>query len=206
MNRLSQLLLIFAVLACSTGSAFAQRSIYNDDPEQKVTVKVKEANLRQEATTKSEIVAKVKEGETFTVLETDGSWYKVETDDAEGWLHKSTVRTDSEDEDSVAAAPVPKTTRKPLSGGDSPFRSTYTGGTEAEIVINNDSEKNMTLKFGGVRYSIPSNSSKSITVAGGNYEFHASAPGVRPATGVRAFNAGYNYSWRFFIQTFRVWR
>jgi hypothetical protein len=70
-----------------------------------------------------------------------------------------------------------------------------------KITVTNDSYKTLTLRIGGFKYSIPSNSRRSVEVAPGTYDFYATAPGVLPATGRKTWEAGYDYSWRFCIVT-----
>ncbi|MGI8670735.1 MAG: SH3 domain-containing protein [Aridibacter sp.] len=98
---------------------------------------------------------------------------------------------------------VPQTTKKTPTDNDS-FVSVYTGRNEKpSINIVNDTDRKMTLLFGGVKFVVPSQKNQQITVEGGNYEFTVSATGVRSLTGVKRFDRGYGYTWTFTIVTTR---
>ena len=98
---------------------------------------------------------------------------------------------------------VPQTTTKSPTDNDS-FVAVYKGNdAQPSINVVNDTNRTMTLLFGGVKYTIPSQKSQQITVDGGNYEFAVSATGVRTLTGVKRFDRGYGYTWTFTIVTTR---
>jgi len=51
------------------------------------------ANIRESATTDSQIVATANDGDKLTVLERRGAWYKVKTSDGQtGWVYSSLVK------------------------------------------------------------------------------------------------------------------
>jgi len=51
------------------------------------------ANIRESATTDSQIVTTANNGDKLTVVEDRGSWYKVKTSDGQtGWVHSSLVK------------------------------------------------------------------------------------------------------------------
>lgn len=70
-----------------------------------------------------------------------------------------------------------------------------------EVAIKNDSYKNIRLKIGSDVYNIPAHSEINITLPVGTFEYYASAPLVIPSFGTQTFEAGYRYSWRFWIET-----
>lgn len=93
----------------------------------------------------------------------------------------------------------PKTTAKPITSEDSPFQREYVGGETTTILIKNETDRVLTLIFGGVKYSLASGSQREIEVGGGRYEYSASVPRAYPKSGVKEFGKGYRFSWRFFI-------
>lgn len=159
------------------------------------------------------VMAFLESGETFDVVEQKGPWYLLQTSKYVGWMHGNFVRVDTSGDNERLNLPdlrvyevKPRTTNKAVTGtaDDSPFQEEYVGGTYSTIHITNSSNRTMNLNFGGVKYVMKNGEKKSITVDGGNYEFTASAPGVRSKSGVREFRKGYSYTWDFFIVTRRV--
>lgn len=51
-------------------------------------------NVREEPTTKSKIVDKVEEGESYTVTKQEDNWFKIDIDNKEGWVHGDYVTVD----------------------------------------------------------------------------------------------------------------
>jgi hypothetical protein len=76
-----------------------------------------------------------------------------------------------------------------------------------EVVVENRSEKPITMEL---RKDLPRTmtiapySSQSLGLLPGTYHFHASAPGVMPASGVETFASQYRYTWIFTIETVRT--
>jgi hypothetical protein len=95
--------------------------------------------------------------------------------------------------------PKPKTTAKPVSSGESPFQREYVGGKSSTLTILNQTDRLLTLNFGGVKYAVPASGTQLIEVDEGRYEFSASVPRARPTGGVEEFMKGYRYTWRFYI-------
>lgn len=93
----------------------------------------------------------------------------------------------------------PKTTTKPESAGESPFQREYVGGEKTLIAIQNQTDRTLTLVFGGVKYTLAAKAEREIEVEGGRYEYSASVPRLAPIGGVKNFGTGYRFSWRFFI-------
>lgn len=155
------------------------------------------------------VMAFLESGETFEVVSQKGPWYLLQTGKYVGWMHGNFIRIETANSNPIDFTPYetkPRPTSKPVTGtaADSPFQEEYVGGTNSEIYVSNSSNRTMNLDFGGVRYVLKSGEKKTITVGGGNYEFTASAPGVRSTSGVREFRKGYSYTWDFFIVTRRV--
>jgi hypothetical protein len=97
------------------------------------------------------------------------------------------------------AALKPRTTTKPLSADESPFKSEYVGGESTLIRVQNGTDRLLTLIFGGVKYTLAAGIEREIEVHGGRYEFSASVPRAYPIGGVKEFGKGYRYSWRFYL-------
>lgn len=194
------------LLLLLTTTSYAQRSAESlptptptPTPEETATVTSVRANIREEANTKSPIVETVSKGTKLIVLDDDGTWFQVETEENVGWINGSLIKLDDAEKERIRREPKPKPTTRAATGGASPFREVYTGGDDAEIDITNDSYKDLTLRFGGVQYRIKAGQSRTLNVSGGNYQYTASAPGVRPKSGINTFNAGRRYYWRFYI-------
>lgn len=100
----------------------------------------------------------------------------------------------------VEKAPeLPRTTTKPVTSGAPVFEKEFLGGDSVTVVVKNDTNRILTLSFGGVLYVLQPQMSREIVADGGRYEFSATAPSARPKTGVQEFAKGYRYTWRFFI-------
>jgi hypothetical protein len=81
-----------------------------------------------------------------------------------------------------------------------PFTREYVGPEyPPTISVENNTNKTVTLNFIGKQYRIAGNGAEAITVAPGEYEFSASAPGVSNLRGSHRFEQGYRYTWTFFI-------
>jgi uncharacterized protein YgiM (DUF1202 family) len=197
------LLLLFA------GTSYGQRAIEampspTPTPETATVSSVK-ANIREEGNKTSKVIETVNKGTKLIILDEDenGTWFQVETENNIGWINGSLIKLDDAEKERIRREPKPRPTTRAATGGSSPFREIYTGGSDAEIDITNDSYKDMNLRFGGVNYRIKAGTSRTINVGGGNYQYYASAPGVRSIGGVKTFNTGRRYSWRFYIVTTR---
>jgi hypothetical protein len=190
---------------------FAGIATSQQPAREKVIVTAFRANLTGTPTSLGAVVTTVSKGERFDLIKEEGAWYLVQTPVYVGWLHRNTIEKEP-------AAPVtdfdklydkyirqpeqpsrPKTTTKPLSTGDTPFKSEYVGIDYTIIRIVNNANRTLNLTFGGLKYVIPNGEERTIEADGGNYEFFASAPGVRSASGVKTFSKGYKYSWTFYI-------
>src|ERR1044072_8543378 len=163
------------------------------------------ANVRGTPDMQGIVVTTAVKGDVFELITTREGWYLVQTPKYVGWMHGNLIKliygTKQVFDPPPVMPTVPQTTSKPPSS-DSPFRAEYTGSTDPpDVTIINESSYNLTLNLGGVKYGIPANSSKLVTLSGGNYEFDASASGVRRTSGVAKFSVGYLYSWRFYVRT-----
>ena len=171
-----------------------------------VVVTAPQANIRGTPNANGKIVTVVDKGGRFELIKSAAPWYLVQTAEYVGWIHGNGIRiTDVWEEiDEILDEPKsnrPRTTSKPVSEGSSPFKSEYVGADYTIIEVINSANRTLTLTFGGVKYVIPKDGTRTIEADGGNYEYHATAYGVRPASGVKTFSKGYKYSWDFYVVT-----
>jgi len=174
-------------------SVFAQES---------ATVISIKANLRGTPSINGIVVTTADQGETFELVKDKSPWYLVQTPKYVGWIHGSAIRLNDSSESNYDNS-RPRPTTAPVTGteADSPFRSEYVGGDTTTIYVSNSANRTLTLTFGGVKYVIGNGEKRTIEADGGNYEFLATARGVRSKSGVRTFRKGYSYTWDFFIVT-----
>ena len=180
--------------------------------EDTVTVIAIKANLRGTPNSQGIVVTTVNSGEKFELITRKGAWFLVQTPKYVGWIHGNAIRLETvedllkEVDEVLGRKPkqpntnTPQKTTKPVTKGEPLFQKEYVGDYGNPTVhIKNDAGLTVTLIFGGVKYILLAGETKSITIEPGNYEYHASAPGVYPTSGVENYEAGYRYSWRFYI-------
>lgn len=94
-------------------------------------------------------------------------------------------------------------TQKQKRDTESPFVREKSGNSYAApvITIQNDADKDMTLFIDEVKYSIPSKSTKTISLSAGGHSYIATAPGVISLTGSAVWEQGSTYTWTFYIET-----
>lgn len=73
------------ILLLLSGTLIAQKAKY-------VTVIAENANLRGTPSASGAVIAEVREGDVFTLINQRGSWFLVETPKFVGWLHGNTVK------------------------------------------------------------------------------------------------------------------
>jgi len=176
-------------------------SVFAQDTVTVISIK---ANLRGTPSTSGLVVMTVNKGENFELIKEDSPWYLVQTPTYVGWIHGNAIRKHEEilpDLSDLAINEVPRTTTKPSTTGQSPFKTEYVGIDNTIIRITNSADRTLSLTFGGVKYVIAKDEERTIEAEGGNYEYLAKAPGVLPASGVKNFAKGYKYTWNFFIVT-----
>lgn len=148
------------------------------------------ANLREAPDKQSEGLDLLDKNVNLFVysLETTNDYYQViEIDtDQEGWVHKSLVRIIKE---------IPRSTESPFSPEGN------TGNYDCSIEVTNNTSLSLTLKMNSYYYYFDPHETKTLTVAPGQYEYIASAPSVIPYYGDDHLNAGYKYSWTFYVKT-----
>ena len=189
---------LFIVLTVSLFS-FAQES---------VTVIAIKANVRGIPDSKGIVITTINQGESHELIKQKGPWFLIQTPKYVGWVHGSALKIhEGESTSNFEPTPVyerkpkPRTTTITETQGDTPFKSEYVGGDKTTVIIKNDSSKNMNLRFGGINYSIPANTAKTLEIDQGTYDYSATAPGVRALSGSQGFKQGHLYSWTFYIVT-----
>lgn len=217
----SFLVLVFLLIALPAHS-------FGDDAEDVgvdiAIIKSQAANLRKQSGTNAPILRTLKKGDVLVLLEREpetilgtvqmpvdsnnqtiidknqplilkdtsgkGEWYNVIDIDSgvEGWVHGSLIDIHYTKERKKANI----------------FTTEKISTIQPEVVIRNDSYKDLTLKVGNNTYVIEKHSEKAMLIDTGTFNYYASAPGVIPAIGEQTFEAGYRYSWRFWIETKRA--
>jgi hypothetical protein len=171
--------------------------------QETVSVIAIKANVRGTPSNNGKIVTTVTKNSTYELLKEKAPWYLIQTDDYAGWIHGNSISLESVDftalDKYIDDITKPKTTSKPITGGDSPFQSEYMGGETTTIRVFNQTDRLLTLKFGGVTYSVKGGEDRLFEVDGGRYEYFASVPRAYPISGVKEFGKGYVFSWRFYI-------
>ena len=177
-------------LATSGASAFSQGA---KDPGVDIATVVRGAvNLRSEPSASASIVREIRRGELLVLLSRE---------DVEGWYN--VIHVDSADEGWIRGDLLEiQYTRAPRR--ESPFQEervdSYSNPT---VVVANDSYLDLNLRVGSQQYTVPSNSTKTITLSPGTYDYIGSARGVIPAIGTKTWEVGHRYTWRFRIVTTR---
>jgi hypothetical protein len=155
-------------------------------------VVVPTATVRSKPATTSAAIATVPRGSALALVNRtkNGPFYNVIhiQSGKEGWVSATDVR-----------AFLTKNKKQ-----QSLFQASRTRGNQnPEVVIANKTVKEMNLKIGETRFVIPANTKKAVVLPAGSHAYYASAPGVMPAFGSRAFEKGYSYTWSFSIHTVR---
>jgi hypothetical protein len=96
-------------------------------------------------------------------------------------------------------------TDSPSKSSTGPFQAKYVPSLqEPEVVVLNQTQKIITLDLKGPQsyvLTISPNSSQTVKVPPGTYNYHASAPEVVPASGSASFETQHRYTWTFIIKT-----
>jgi uncharacterized protein YgiM (DUF1202 family) len=80
-------------------------------------------------------------------------------------------------------------------------RSASGSGSDPTVTIKNDSNRTITLNFGGQKYTISPNQTLEFTAKPGNYSYNVYSNEVIPIIGEDYLQAGYRYTWTFYIQS-----
>ena len=138
------------------------------------------------------------QGATVRTMEAGDALVMVTRDPTAGFYN--VVDADTSDEGWIRADQVTvRLTKQPKT---SPFEATKTNETTQNptVSVKNDTDLEITLTMGEVKYRIAPRDTLSITIAPGLHKYIASAPGVLPFVGTDTLQAGYKYSWQFYIQ------
>lgn len=166
-------------------------------------VKAINANLRGTPSVQGEVMVTAPKGERFEIIQDKAPWYLIQTSKYVGWIHGNAIDLTADDDSFtemfVRQQSRPKTTTKPPTGGESVFQSEYVGIDYTIIEVVNNAGRTLTLTFGGVKHVIAAGTTRTLEADGGNYDYFASAPGVRSVSGVETFAKGYKYSWTFYV-------
>jgi hypothetical protein len=147
------------------------------------------ADIHEEPNTSSRVLKQVERGDALALIERKpvGTWYKViEVDSAvEGWVDESLV--------------VIKLTANRYNAP--PFEREDTGTKQnPELSVSNlEPSTDLNLRINGTLYVIRANSTRTLTLEPGRYEYYGWSPGVRPAIGGDDLRAGSRYTWTFRI-------
>lgn len=149
----------------------------------------KQVNLREGPGTDYQVIASLKpKTQIFVVsLETEDDFYSVIdiATNKSGYVHKNYVTVGKE---------LPKS-----EGGFTPSGSSGQENPEAEVF--NNTNQSMTLKLNSETYTFKPKEKKTLTLSATTYSFIASAPGVIPNYGSKAFESNTRYTWEFYIVT-----
>jgi Bacterial SH3 domain len=182
-------LILLLSLTASATQATAQESD-NDPGVDLAVVTAQTANLRLSPNSTSKVVRRLSKADILVVIDRTpvNGWYNVldVSSNDEGWISQSLIYI--------------RWTRK--EGSVPRFEEQRTGGDESpRIDITNETDKTLSLRIGGNRYSVAPHSTRSISQTAGTYKFYASVPNVYPLVGEKTWENGTIYSWNFYIQT-----
>jgi hypothetical protein len=74
-------------------------------------------------------------------------------------------------------------------------------GRDPSVTVKNDSNKTLIFGLGDQSYTIGPYASRTIEVRPGRYRYYAAASKVLPLIGEDLLDAGYVYTWSFFVET-----
>jgi hypothetical protein len=147
------------------------------------------ASIREEPKTSSPVLKQVERGEVLALVEREpvGTWYRViHVDSAiEGWVDESVV--------------IIKLTANRYNAP--PLEEEETGTTQSpELSVSNlEPATDLNLRINGTLYVIRANSTRTLKLEPGKYEYYGWSPGIRPAIGGDNLRSGLKYKWTFRI-------
>lgn len=148
-----------------------------------------QAAMREEPNISSKSLKDVKRSNFLSLVKRDPvrSWYKViEVDSAtEGWINECDV--------------IIKLSANTSTGPPMVEESIGTKDDPTVSITNLERATDLRLRLNGILYVIPANTTKTLTVKPGKYEYYGYSPGIRPALGKRDFKGGHKYTWTFQI-------
>lgn len=184
--------ILFVILLTVSSGQFTNATTQQDLGVDVGVVNTLKANLREYPSTNAPVVRQIRQSDYVVLIDREhvDGWYNVIHVDSgvEGWIHGDLIDV--------------RWTRSRKTSN--PFTAERVDSySNPEIYVSNDSDRTITLTIGSSRYSIPSYSKQTITVASGTYKFVGSAARVIPLMGTKTWERGYRYTWRFWIETRR---
>ena len=180
---------------------YQNNSLNNNSRENSLTQNVNyflaqvssQVNLREGPGTNYTIISKVPKG-SYVLLSSDDN----------GQIYRKVLYVDKNIYGYVSNKYLTniKKLEKDASGNLQAESRTYK--STADIKIKNNTTKNATINVGSNSYKFKPHETRTITnLKPGQYSIMASAPGVIPFVAVDNIEAGYEYSWEFYITTVR---
>lgn len=146
-------------------------------------------NLRAEASTQSEIIETVSNGDIMfgSIYDQENGFYKV-----------IVLNTGNEGYVSKRYVTIGESIEKPSKGMFQEIRNS--GLNEPPVVeVFNNSIYTMTLSISGNKYVLKPHVKKRLKITAGKQYYVASIPGINPCVGYETFERGGEYSWEFYV-------
>jgi hypothetical protein len=84
----------------------------------------------------------------------------------------------------------------------SKFSEHYVGSEAApKVTVINQTPSDLSLKIGAEYFTVPPRSQLPLPSTEGTFSYYGAEPGVIPAQGTQEFKRGYEYTWKFWIDT-----
>jgi hypothetical protein len=84
----------------------------------------------------------------------------------------------------------------------SKFSEQYVGSDAApKVTVINQTLRNLSLNIGVDYFTVPPNSQLPVSLTEGTFRYYGAEPDVVPAMGTQEFKRGYEYTWKFWIDT-----
>jgi len=80
-------------------------------------------------------------------------------------------------------------------------RSPSSSNRNPTVYLKNDTDRTITFGFGSQSYLIGPYQSKELEIPPGQYKYYVASQKVMPLIGEEYFDAGYRYTWTFYIET-----
>lgn len=140
-----------------------------------------DTNLRSNPSMKSAVITTIGSGYAVRVLRRKGAWYMVRSGKRVGWIHRNRIRRITSDTPpTTISVPMrafrkesdgPLATTLPVSHKTSPFLPETIDADGIVVRVVNKTGRAINFEFGRVPYTIAPDAERTITAAGGNYEF-----------------------------------
>jgi hypothetical protein len=132
----------------------------------------------------------VSDRDTLVVIDRNpqSGWYNVidVRSGKEGWVRADSVEINL----TKHPAPVSK------------FSEQYVGSDVApKVTVINQTLRHLSLKIGVDYFTVPPHSQLPVPLAEGTFSYYGTVPEAIPAMGTQTFRRGYEYTWKFWIDT-----